>query len=230
MTGEPLPYLLRSDGMITTILFLCLFMAVYTLSHGRKYLTYQLKNIVSNRERGSLFDDATSNDVRYTFLLIFHSCILWGICIYNYFANTTPELFHFFPHYQLLAIFIGSMVIFLFMKYLAYSFVNWIFFNKNQNTSWMTAYYNIAIWSGFLLLPVMLLIVYFDISFQSSLYLVGFVMLFTKITLFVKCFSNFFNNFYGSFHLILYLCTLEILPDILLWKSIVTANKLFIQY
>lgn len=230
MTGEPLPYLLRTDGMITVLLFLCLLLVAYTLSYGRKHLARQLKSIFTNRERGSLFDDATSEDMRYTLLMLFHSCTVWGICAYHYFSYTTPRLFQHLPHSLLLVAFVGSMALLLLAKCFAYQFVNWIFFDKARNTVWITSYYNIAVWSGFLLLPVLLLIVYFDLSFQSSLYLVGFVMVFAKITLFFKCFSNFFNNFHGTFHLILYLCTLEILPDILLWKSIVTTNKLFIQY
>ncbi|MBO4999387.1 MAG: DUF4271 domain-containing protein [Bacteroidaceae bacterium] len=230
MTGESLPYLLRADWMITLLLFLCLVLVSYVFSNGRKHLLSQLKGFVTNRDRNSLFDEVTTEDIRYTFLLIFHTCVLLGLCIYNYFANTQPELFQIYPHYVLLAVFVGCMVALFLIKCLVYSFVNWIFFDKVRNTVWMTSFYNVTIWSGFLLLPVILLIVYFDLSFQSSLYLIGCVLVFVKITLFFKCFRNFFNNFYGSFHLILYLCTLEILPDILLWKSIVSVNKLFIQY
>lgn len=230
MKGESLPYLLRADWMITVLLFLCLILVSYVFSHGRKHLLAQLKGFVSNRERGSLFDDATSDDVRYTFLLVAHACLLMGLCVYNYFATTTPQLFQLYSHGLLLAVFVGCMALLLGFKCLAYAFVNWVFFDKIRNSVWMAAYYNVTAWTGFLLLPVILLIVYFDLSFQSSLYLVGAVLFFAKITLFFKCFSNFFNNFYGSFHLILYLCTLEILPDILLWKSIVKTNDFLIQY
>ncbi len=230
MKGESLPYLLRADWMITVLLFLCLVLVSYVFSHGRKHLLAQLKGFVAHRERGSLFDDATTEDVRYTFLLILHTCVLLGLCIYNYFANALPRLFDVYSHYVLLLFFVGCMVLLFFLKCLAYAFVNWVFFDKIRNSVWMASYYNVTIWTGFLLLPVILLIVYFDLSFQSSLYLVGTVLFFAKITLFFKCFSNFFNNFYGSFHLILYLCTLEILPDILLWKSIVKTNDFLIQY
>lgn len=230
MKGESLPYLLRADGMITVLLFLCLVLVSYVFSRGRKHLLSQLKGFVTNRERGSLFDDATTEDIRYTFLLFFHTCVLLGLCVYYYYANTLPELFYRYSHYLLLAVFVGSIVLLFFLKCLAYTFVNWVFFDKKQNTIWMDAYYNVIVWSGFLLLPVILLIVYFDLSFSAFLYLVGSVLILTKITLFFKCFSNFFKNFYGSFHLILYLCTLEILPDILLLKNIVSVNKLFIQY
>lgn len=224
MTGEALPYLLRSDWMITLLLFVCLILVSYALSKGKRHLLLQLKNFIVNRERGNLFDDVTTEDVRYTFFLLLHTCILSGLCVYNYFANTVPELFQMYSHALLLGVFVGCMILLFFFKCLAYAFVNWVFFDKVRNAIWLGAYYQVSIWMGVLLLPVILLIVYFDLSFHTFLYLVGCVLILSKITLFFKCFNNFFNNFHGSFHLILYLCTLEILPDILLWKSFVSVN------
>ena len=127
MIGESLPYLLRADWMITLLLFLCLVLVSYVFSNGRKHLLSQLKGFVTNRDRNSLFDEVTTEDIRYTFLLIFHTCVLLGLCIYNYFANTQPELFQIYPHYVLLAVFVGCMVALFLIKCLVYSFVNWIF-------------------------------------------------------------------------------------------------------
>ena len=54
------------------------------------------------------------------------------------------------------------------------------------------------------------------------------VVLFTKILLFYKCIRNFFSYLHGFLHLILYFCTLEIIPDLLLWKGIEYVNKVLI--
>ena len=83
----------------------------------------------------------------------------------------------------------------------------------------MTSFVNLHIWLGILLLPVLLITVYFDISSRTALFLIGILLVFAKILLFWKCFSNFFEKFYGAFHLILYFCALEILPDLILWKG-----------
>ena len=78
------------------------------------------------------------------------------------------------------------------------------------------------------LFPIVLLIVYFDLSPQIAPYFIGFVIIIAKILLFYKCFSNFFNKFHGAFHLILYFCALEILPDFVLWKGIILANNILV--
>ena len=83
----------------------------------------------------------------------------------------------------------------------------------------MTAFFNLYIWLGILILPLLLVVIYFDISSQAALFLLAFPLVLTKICLFWKCFSNFFEKIYGSFHLILYFCALEIQPDLILWKG-----------
>jgi len=175
-----------------------------------------------------LFDDTTASDVRYTLVLILQTCILSGFCVYDYFSDHDLLLFRTVPHCLLLSIYIGYVVFFFVIKWLLYSFVNWIFFNKTRNIIWLESYFNVVIGAGFLLFPIVLLIVYFDLSPQIAPYFIGFVIIIAKILLFYKCFSNFFNKFYGAFHLILYFCALEILPDFVLWKGIILANNILI--
>ena len=229
MNGESLPYLLRNDSMITVILFGSLMVVAYVLSNGKKHLSQQLKHIIINRERNNLFDNTTTNYPHYTLLLIVHTCTLSGVCIYYYFAKTLPHLFKEYLHYQLLGGYIGSTLILFIIKYLLYTFTNWIFFDKMQSKNWINIYTNIFIWSGFFLLPIVLLIVYFNLSLYISLLLACFVIIITKFLLFYRCFSNFLTNFHGCFHLILYFCALEILPDILLLGIITKINNFLLQ-
>ena len=73
MRGMELPYQLRSDWMVTCVLFLCFILVSYVLAHGKKHLEQQFKNFALSKERASLFDDTTASDVRYTLVLIFHN-------------------------------------------------------------------------------------------------------------------------------------------------------------
>lgn len=231
MEGIPVPYQLRSDGMVTGILFLCFMLVSYVLAHGKKYLRQKGKSFVSSRQRASLFDDTTASDVRYTLALIFQTCILFGFCVYDYFSDRASLLFDAVPHSILLGTYIASMVLFFTLKWLLYGFVNWIFFNKGKNVVWMESYFGVIAGAGILLFPIVLLIIYFDLPSEIAPYFILFIIIIAKIPLFYKCFSNFFNTIYGSFHLILYFCALEILPDFILWKGISIANNiLFLNF
>ena len=230
MPGEPLPYLLHSDWMITTILFLCILFSSIVISKEKKYLLQRLKAFPSTRERTSMFDEVAPTDARYSLLLIFHTCLLLGICIYRYYAGHHPFVFDHISHFWLLGGLTLSVCAFLGVKTLLYMFINWIFFQKERNSIWLTSFCNLLIWLGILLLPVVLVIIYFDISTRESLYTIGFLIILAKFLLFWKCFYNFFEKIYGAFHLILYFCALEILPDLILWKGIeLVSNNLILN-
>lgn len=229
MVGEPLPYLLHSDPMVTCAMFLCMLLVSLVFASGKKHLLQGLKNFTNNRERGSLFDEVNAADARHTILLLFHACVMFAFCAYQHLVRVVPVLFEEVSHIYILCSLILVFVAFFLLKWALYSFVNWVFFQKVRNMLWMTSFFNLHIWLGIVLLPVLLLVVYFDISSHLSLVLVGFLLVSAKISLFWKCFSNFFEKIYGAFHLILYFCALEILPDLILWKGmeIISNNLIF---
>lgn len=230
MKGEPMPYLLRSDWMITGILFVCVISISYIASKGKKHLLKQLKSIFTTRERASLFDEATGSDIRYTFALIVNTCIMLGICGYHYSVHLIPHLLDATNHFVLLGIFILSGIFYMIVKWGIYKTINWVFFEKSKNLSWIKTYFNIIVCLGLILLPVILLTVYFGLTTGISFIFMAFAIVLTKILLFWKCFNNFFNKIYGFFHLILYFCALEILPDLIIWKGIlISCNKLILN-
>ena len=219
MTGIPLPYLLHSDPMVTCIMFLCMLVVSVVFAHGRKHLLQGLKNFARGRERSSMFDEVTASDVRHTVVLVIHTCLMLAFCAYRYFAQSSSALFGQYSHLGILVGFTVFFGLFLCFKCAAYGLVNSVFFQKVRNTLWMTSFVNLYIWLGILLLPLLLVIVYFDISSQTATLLLAFPLVLCKICLFWKCFSNFFEKIYGALHLILYFCALEILPDLILWKG-----------
>lgn len=92
----------------------------------------------------------------------------------------------------------------------------------------MIAFFDILVGAGFLLFPLVLLAVYFDLNANTAKILIFIILGFTKIMLFYKCIRNFFNHFHGILHLILYFCTLEIIPLLFLWKGLIYINNILI--
>ena len=151
-----MPYLLRSDWMITGILFLCLIVISYIASKGKKHLQRQLKSIFTTRERASLFDEATGSDIRYTFALILNTCVMLGICAYHYSVQLIPKLLDTSSHFVLLGLFILCGMFYMILKWGIYKTINWFFFEKYRNLSWVNSYFNVIVWLGLILLPVIL--------------------------------------------------------------------------
>lgn len=228
MDGVSLPYRLNNDWAVTALLFLCFFLIYYSVNHRKKYLYHHLKNFFIHKERGNMFDDATGSDSRLILSLCGVTCVLCGVCMYDYSFDTVPGLFGHVASYLLLAGYVGAAVLLLLYKWLSYSFANWIFFDKERSAAWREAYFDLFVGMGFLLFPLVLLVVYFNLEPAISRIVILLVVIFIKILLFYKCIRNFFSRLHGFLHLILYFCTLEIIPDLLLWKGVEYVNRVLI--
>lgn len=226
--GDALPYLLSMDAPITVIMYCCFFLLAYVLGNGKRHLLQRFKNFFHTKERSSLFDDRSGSDMRYTAALLLVSCILSGFCVYDYYSDCSPQLFQTVPHSILLSVYILSVILFLMVKRLLYQFINWIFFYRQKSTLWLEAYSDVIIWTGLLLFPIVLLIVYFDLMPHWAIIFVGCVFLIMKSLLLYKCIKNFFSHLYGLLHLIVYFCALEIVPDLLVWKGLSYMNDVLI--
>ena len=93
MKGEDLPYLLRSDHVISCILLVCFILFTLALRNGKKVLYQHMKNFFHHKKRSSLFDDVPNSDSRYVLALVTVTCILSGFCLYDYFCllYTSPS-------------------------------------------------------------------------------------------------------------------------------------------
>ena len=200
----------------------------YSLKNGKKYVLQRIKALFQYKERFSLFDDATTSSNRYVFTLTIISCVLSGLYIYEYISETDFMLIRSVSNGLMLGIYIGMSLFYISFKWVAYQFVNWIFFDKERNNYWIQTYFDLVSGISFLLFPVMLLIIYFNLGIQTSKVLIVFLLLFAKILLFYKSIRNFFKHVYGFLHFILYFCALEIIPLILFWKGITYINNILV--
>lgn len=228
MHGEPLPYRMQTDWGVIFLLFVCFAIMSLMMRNGKKYLVQHIKGFFQQKERASLFDDLMGNDMVITIALGAVTCILFGVGIYDYYVDHSPLLFEHVPHWLLLLLYIGGVVVLVLFKRVAYGFVNWVFFDKSRSKAWINAYFDVLSFTSFLLFPFLMLVVYFNLTPLTSEVIIFSILGFAKILLFYKCFRNFLSHIYGLFHLILYFCALEIAPDLIVWKGLEYVNNILI--
>ena len=149
MQGQPLPYQLRSDAFVTGIILICFVLFSYSLKNGKKYVLQRIK---------ALF--------QYVFTLTIISCVLSGLYIYEYISETDFMLIRSVSNGLMLGIYIGMSLFYISFKWVAYQFVNWIFFDKERNNYWIQTSFDLVSGISFLLFPLMLLIIYFNLLFH----------------------------------------------------------------
>ena len=224
MQGQELPYILQNDAIITIVLFMCFFLMSWAIKNGKTYLINHLKNFFIHKERGSLFDKSISSGNQFMSFFGIVTCILSGIYIYYYEVSHNASLPTHIHHALLLFAYIISVIALISLKGLMYNFVNWIFFDRQRNITWMEAYFDLIFLMSFALFPVILLIVFSGLSDYISEIIMLSLLVISKIMLFYKCIRNFCEHYYGVFHIILYFCALEILPDLLMVKWVDLLN------
>lgn len=222
--GIPIPYSPKLDDGVTVLLLCCFFMSAYVLSRSRKFLGQLVKDFLLNRERTSIFAATTAADMRYMLLLILQTCVLAAVCFFNYFIDVQPELGARIPPYILLATYLAVCLLYLFLKWVVYSFIGWIFFDGNRTSIWMESYSTLLYYLGFALFPFALFLVYFDLSLHATVIIGIFLVIFTKILMLYKWIKLFCINLYGVLLLIMYFCALEIIPCFIVYQGVLQLN------
>lgn len=230
MQGEAMPYKLVSDSNVMLAIVSGLLLIVIALQNEKKGIIRILRNCFStSSERTNIFDDSYNSTSNIpTVLLCGVSCIMGGLLIYHYYSYSDPDFFFKTKHTVMLGIYIGVLISYLIIKWFIYSFINWVFFEKEKNKLWIEDVFNIIAALGLILFPTVLYIVFLDSEFHFSAKIILIIIFISKILLFYKCFRYFFSGFHGVLHLILYFCTLEIIPDLFLWKGIELINSILI--
>lgn len=225
IAGDPLPYRLRTDNVVTLALLLGFLLAVWVVSRSMRYLFAQLKDFFYPPERDDSLTTGTGNELKGQIFLIFQTCVVMGLMFFTYTQEYLTDVFNQVSPYKLLALDIGLLIVYYVLKVLLYQFVNWVFFDSRSRRLWMEAFLLTVLAEGLLLLPVTLLVVYFEMSIRYAILIFMVVVLVLKSLLLYKSYQIFFSYKLGGVHLILYFCTLEVIPLLVLWRVILFANN-----
>ena len=231
VAGDPMPYTVSGDNIVTSAIVISFVLGLIALSRTRHYLVHQAKNFFYRSHREDADFSETSGEVRSQLYLLFNTCFMVGILYFFYNDNYMHETITLSSPYQLLAIYTGFIAVYYLIKFIFYGIVNWTFYDSKKNRQWLDSYMFLAIAEGVLVFPVVLLRVYFNLSIENTVTYFLVVIIISKILLFYKTYSIFSRHFGDLLHLILYFCTLEMMPLFVLWSVLVSAdNYLKINY
>ena len=231
VAGDPVPYTVQHDNVIISLLLLLFVLATIAFSNSRHFVVRQTKNFFSTNREGMTEITETAVEIRFQAFLTFLNSLLLSILFYFYTLNFIGETFLLDSQYHLIAIFLGLTVVYYLVKTLLYTIVNNVFFDGKKNRQWMKSFLFITSIEGVLLFPLVVVWTFFDISIQNAVFYVVIVISIVKILELFKCFLIFFRQNVVKLQIILYFCTLEIIPMVLLWGALVfMANSLKINF
>ncbi len=227
VAGDPLPYTIRNDNVITSVLLLCFILVLIGLSKTRRLIYWQTKGFFNEHRRHTVEYTETTNELRFQFFLVLQTCLLFALLAFIFTQELVDTTFFMMSNYMQLAIFFGIFVAYFIVRSLLYWLVNSVFFDKTSNTIWVKSLLFITSVEGIALFPLVVVLSYIEIPILYGAFYLCFVIIIVRILLFYKCFVTFFRQKVFCLQIILYFCTLEIIPLLFLWGTLVNIIDCF---
>ena len=221
------PFRIRFNEWSGLLLLVCLILAASLILRLRKNFGEVLQGVflpIPGKKEEPLVDDP----LRYSTRLI-AVCLLSLTAAMVTFTYTQYEVeYYSFPEtpYILFAAFFLLWIVYFLMKRMMSSFVNWIFFRKEKIFTMHRAYTFLYVVEAMLSLVFAMAVVYLPIPHDKIMILAFAVIIFVKILLLFKTYQIFFPKMYGTLHLIVYFCTLELMPLLVIQQVLTYADYL----
>ena len=218
------PFRLRSDGWNVLLLFLCLLLAASLVLRLRKKFRGLLRDVflpIPGKTDEPMVDDP----LRYSTRLVAVSLLSLAAAIVTFCYTQHDVGYYPFAEtpYILFAAFFLLWLAYFFVKRLMNNFVNWIFFRDEKIFTWKRVYTFLYAMEAILFLVVGLAVAFLPVSLDEVLLMAFIPVVFVKILQLFKTYQIFFPKLYGCLHLIVYFCTLEVMPLLVLQQVLAYA-------
>jgi hypothetical protein len=211
------------NNWVFSILLIFFLIFVYAINKSYNWLTDGITNFFKIRSRNSLFTKTSLLDYPSRILLVFITTGLFTLYLYLHFNNSDNfDITHYL-------IFLGIGTAFIILKKLIIDIAGYIFFEPEITRNANESYFNLYIFNGLLFFPVIVGSIYTDnyqdVNTFDKIALILVVLWFILMTF--KLFQIFYHKILDFFYIMLYLCTLEILPAFGIFHTLeLIINKL----
>ena len=211
------PSPLRSP-VVMGLMMLVAMAVVLSYRTGYKYLENFVRNMFSTRRRENLFDDHTVNETKILTALIGLSCVMQGFALMVGMSLAVPSLASGILRSPALSLGLGAAVVLVYylLQLLVYHVLGYVFTDSISTRLWIDGFKATQSLLGLLLLPVIgVMLLKPELSTPMLLVAAG-LYICARLVFICKGFRIFYGNLSSIVYFILYLCSLEIVPLVML--------------
>jgi len=228
--GEPLQYSLTHDNWLMGLLFGCFIFLVCILAWSYKFLMPQARQffVPTTNNQNAAPSVKTPAEIYAPLFMVVLLCCYDGLLAFAFVTKHFDVQSGIYPIPLVLGVSIGIFVLYNLLRWLLYSFVNWIFFKPAKIVAWRDGYAFLITLESVLFLPVVAVAINTSWDYKTTLIVVLSAIGLTRFCLLCHSFRTFFPNLYGILHLFAYLCTLELIPLLAVWKAFMVLGEFLI--
>ncbi len=214
MPPEPRPELPGYNSDILCIVMAMLLLLIFNIRSYPRFFSSLISDLRSLRERTNLFETHTLDETRTVVVSVIGVCVcegLIGLAAVNAVTGIPPDRLA-----AVAGVTIGAALCYYLFQLCAYNFIGYVFSDKDSTAIWLRGFNASQMLLGAtLLLPALALLFYPDaaewiVAASVMLYLAA------RIIFIYKGFRIFYEKIGSLLYFILYLCSVEIIPVILL--------------
>ncbi len=220
IAADPLPQQLWQNDWVIGILLLCFALIVYIICRAHQALKYQSRAFFFPPQ--STLSAQPQPRLEFHVMIVAHlSLCLSAALLYFAFVQAHSNLFllNITPP-VLYLLYVACFICYFLFKYICAACINHIFFTEAQRTRWHDTNALLICTETLCAFILCIILIFSGYSFTYILIAVLCLLALSKTLLAFKCLTIFFNRFYLILHLFAYLCTLEIVPLLALWKTL----------
>lgn len=206
--GIPVPAVSNNENWVFGVVFILFILLIIGVNRSYNWIIEAFRNITKVRNRTSIFSKTTAEEYQSRSLLLFFATGAISLYIYLYLVADGRLSISAF-----LMFFLAGLV-FLFIKTQIMNFLAYVFFDAEVLKLAKENYFNTLSLLGFLLYPFLILAIYMNPAINNNTLnlIVVIISLSAFFFMATKLFRIFLHKILDFFHIMLYLCTLEILP------------------
>lgn len=231
-SGTPRAYLLWRDEWVVLFVLMCFVLLTMIQKRIRKQFSAEAKEFFLPSRSSAKKDKLDSDrEQLIPLLMALILSIMGGLGMFMY----TQKKMHLFlgqtSPYKLIGIYIGIWALYFLFKSLLTSFINWIFFDKTKREEWKRSSFFLFSVESLVFFGVIISTIFLNLSPAIPLWIILTIGLVVKLLHLYKTFLIFFPKFYGTLHLIVYFCTLEIMPLLAVFKILIrVTDELIVKF
>jgi hypothetical protein len=220
--GEERPSTPGTDTGILALVVMLLVLIGLNMKHVRRIFNTITQDLWSVRRRENAFDDHTAKETRTIIILLLQLCVFEGILMFLWLGTNGAATYDVFTPVIKLA---GIAFAFYLFELIACSTIGYVFTDHTNAIHWRRGLNATSSLLGiFLTIPTLVSLFYPSVT-TTMLWIAAALYIISRIIYIAKGFRIFYYNFGSLLYFILYLCSLEIIPLIVIYLSAMEICK-----
>ncbi|MDE5554971.1 MAG: DUF4271 domain-containing protein [Muribaculaceae bacterium] len=209
--------LIGNSGILSIIVLIFLLLSV-NFKECSKLFSRFIGQLFNFRKKGEGFDEHTAHETRLTILMVIQFLIYSGIVLTGACLLIKTKSDGYIGDFTVLMKNIGILAVYYIFQLCAFGVLGYTFVSTDETRRFLRSLNASQSMCGIALMIPALLILFYPQDLETLVVIGGLIYLLGRLVFISNGFSIFYKNIFSLVYFILYLCALEIIPLIYVFK------------